>query len=135
RVKRSSSVVICTLLFLGQILLCPISNAGTPRPIQQTSRKEILLPTPRSHYEKFKKGASGIPLLMDLLKELDPETQRALLSFAKASGLQDIPSTTELHSDLKKLQSLVEAAGITNGLSIPKEQAVSLLKQVNWDPV
>src|SRR5215471_9864216 len=135
RLRRSSGVLICTVLFLGQVLLCPISRAETPRPIQQTSRKEIPLPTPRSHYEKFKKGASGLPLLMDLLKEFNPEIQQVLLSFAKASGLQDIPSTPELDSDLKKLQSLVEAAGVTKGPVIPKEQAVSLLRHVNWAPV
>src|SRR5215510_10398165 len=135
RLRKSSGVLICTVLFVGQVALSPISRAETPRPIQQTSRKEIPLPTPRSHYEKFKRGASGIPLLMDLLKEFNPEIQRVLLSFAKSSGLQDIPSTAELDSDLKKLQSLVETAGITSGPAIPKEQAVSLLKQVNWAPV
>src|SRR5215471_8140883 len=135
RLRKSSGVLICTVLFVGQVALSPISRSETPRPNQQNSRKEIPLPTPLSHYEKFKKGASGLPLLMDLVTQFNPEIQQVLLSFAKASGLQDIPSTPELDSDVKKLQSLAEAAGITKGPAIPKEQAVSLLRQVNWAPV
>ncbi len=134
RARRVSSLLIFTVLFLGQaLLLSPISRAATPRPIQ-TSRKEIPLPTPRSHYEQFKPGASGLPLLMDLLKEFNPEIQKVLLDFAKASGLQDV-STAELESELKKLQSLAESAGIKDRPPISKEQALSLLKHVNFDPV
>src|SRR4030095_1454530 len=79
-------------------------------------------------------GASGIPLLMELLKEFNPEIQSVLVNFAKASGLQDV-STAELEAGLKQLQTLAESAGIKDRPPIPKEQALSLLKQVNWDPV
>lgn len=133
--RRASSLVICTVLFLTPLLLLgSTSRAEVLRPTRQSSRKEIPLPTPRSHYEQFKPGASGLPLLMNLLKEFNPEIQSVLLSFAKASGLQDI-STAELESDLKKVQSLAEAAGIKEGPPISKQQAVSLLKQVDWAPV
>ncbi len=135
RVKRSSCLLISTVLLLGQFLVfSPTLRAEVPQPTRQVSRKEIPLPTPRSHYEQFKPGASGLPLLMDLLKEFNPEIQSVLLSFAKASGLQDI-STAELESDLTKLQSLADAAGIKERPPISKQQAVSLLKEVDWTPV
>jgi ubiquinone biosynthesis protein len=71
--------------------------------------------------------------LIDLLKEFDPQIQQVLLSFAKSSGLQDGSSAAELSSDeLKKLQSLAETAGLPKEPLISKQQAVSLLKQVNW---
>jgi ubiquinone biosynthesis protein len=123
------------VLFLTPFLLLgPISRAEILPAARQTSRKEIPLPTPRSHYEQYKPGASGLPLLMDLLKEFNPEIQSVLVSFAKASGLQDV-STAELESEVKKLQSVAEAAGIKDRPPISKEQAVALLKQVNWAPV
>jgi ubiquinone biosynthesis protein len=91
------------------------------------------LPTPRSHYETFKPGTSGLPLLMDLLKEFDPEAQKVLLRFAMASGLQDIATNPELvTADLKKLQSMAEAAGLPRTPPIPKEQAIALLKKTDW---
>src|SRR6185369_1381345 len=112
RVRRAGSLAICGLLILSTFLLAgPISRAGSLPSVMQTSHKEIPLPTPRSHYDKFKPGASGIPLLMDLLKEFNPDIQSVLVKFAKASGLQDIP-TPELEADMKKLQSLAESAGI-----------------------
>jgi ubiquinone biosynthesis protein len=138
RVTRAGCVLLCTLLFLGQFLpFCPISRAEVPTATQET-RKQITLPTPRSHYETFKRGASGLPLLMDLLKEFDPKIQQVLLRFALASGLQDTPSTSQLDSaDLEKLMSLAEAAGIsTHGgqALVPKAEIVALLKQTNWQP-
>ena len=136
RVKGVSRLFICTVLILGQFLLSsPISRGETPLPTQNVTRREIPLPTPHSHYEKFKPGTSGLPLLVDLLKEFDPKIQQVLLSFARSSGLQGIDSTAELDSELKKLQSLVEAVGLPKEPPISKEQAVSLLKQVNWAPV
>jgi len=70
---------------------------------------------------------------MDLLKEFEPETQKVLLRFAIASGLQDIAANPELAAaDLKKLQSLAEEAGLPKQPPIPKEQAIALLKQTNW---
>lgn len=126
-------LLIGTLLFLGPITpLSSISRAQTPGPIPQT-RKQIPLPTPRSHYETFKPGTTGLPLLMDLLKEFDPEAQHVLLRFAIASGLPDISANPELASaDLKKVQILAEEAGLPRQPPIPKEQAIALLKQTNW---
>jgi ubiquinone biosynthesis protein len=134
KVRRASCLLICTLLVLGPFLpFCPISRAEIPLPSQQTSRKEIALPTPMSHYETFKPGTSGLPLLLDLLKEFEPETQKVLLRFAIASGLQDIAANPELASaDLKKLQSLAEEAGLPKQPPIPKEQAIALIKRTNW---
>jgi ubiquinone biosynthesis protein len=128
-----SWLLICAVLFLGPITqLCPISRAETPRLILQV-RQQISLPTPRSHYDIFKPGTSGLSLLIDLLKEFEPETQKVLLRFAIASGLQDIAAHPELASaDLKKIQTLAEEAGLPKAPPIVKEQAIALLKQTNW---
>src|SRR6266496_1018934 len=133
RAGSVSCLLICTVLFLGPITqLCSTSRAETPRPVQQT-RQQIPLPTPRSHYDIFKPGTSGLPLLLDLLKEFEPETQKVLLRFAIASGLQDTLANRELASaDLKKLQSLAEEANLPKQPLIPKEQAIALIKQTNW---
>jgi ubiquinone biosynthesis protein len=133
RASSVSCLIICTVLFLGPIgQLCPISLAETSRPLPQT-RQHIPLPTPRSHYDIFKPGASGLPLLMDLLKEFEPETQKMLLRFALASGLQDMAAHPEIASaDFKKLQSLAEEAGLPKAPPIVKEQAIALIKQTNW---
>src|SRR6266496_1384424 len=133
RAGSVSCLLICTVLFLGPITqLCPISRAETPRPIPQT-RLQISLPTPKSHYDTFKPGTSGLPLLLDLLKEFEPETQKVLLRFAIASGLQDTLANRELASeDLKMLQKLAEEAGIPKAPPIVKEQAIALIKQTNW---
>jgi ubiquinone biosynthesis protein len=132
---------LCCLL-LGAIILlgpitqfCPISRAARPR-WAQPPRGQVSLPTPRSHYDTFKRGASGLPLLMDLLKEFDPKIQEVLLRFALASGFQGIPSTAQIDSaDLKKLKSLAASAGITEATLrsiIPKAEIVALIKQSNW---
>jgi ubiquinone biosynthesis protein len=134
RASNISCLFICAVLFLlGPITqLCPISRAETPRPTSQ-ARQQISLPTPRSHYDIFKPGTSGLPLLIDLLKEFEPETQKVLLRFAIASGLQDIAAHPELASaDLKKIQTLAEEAGLSKAPPIVKEQAIALLKQTNW---
>jgi ubiquinone biosynthesis protein len=136
RLGRGTCLLVCTILCLGQFqLFSPVTRAeNLPRTLQ-ASRKEIPLPTPRSHYEQFKPGASGLPLLMDLLKEFNPEIQRVLLDFAKASGLQDV-STVDVEAEIKKLQSLAESAGVKPAAPpISKEQAVALLKKVDWAPV
>ncbi|HWO02997.1 MAG TPA: AarF/UbiB family protein [Blastocatellia bacterium] len=135
--RRSSCLLICAVLFLGQFELLSLNTrADISQATQQASHKPIPLPTPRSHYETYKPGTTGLPLLMDLLKEFDPSIQQILMRFAQASGLQDGSSTNELSSaDLKKLQSLIEAAGLPKEPPISKEQAVSLIKQVNWAPV
>ncbi len=133
RASSISCLLICAVLLLGPLTqLCSTSRAETPGPAQQT-RQQISLPTPRSHYDIFKPGTSGLPLLLDLLKEFEPETQKVLLRFAIASGLQDTLANRELASaDLKKLQSLAEEANLPKQPLIPKEQAIALIKQTNW---
>ena len=75
------------------------------------------MPTPRSHYDTFKPGTSGLPLLLDLLKQLDPETQKVLLRLAMASGVHDIGADPELATAAAKQPRM------------PKEQAIALIKQ------
>jgi ubiquinone biosynthesis protein len=133
RLSSVTCMLIGTVLFLAPLTqLHSISRAQTPGPTPQT-RQHISLPTPRSHYETFKPGTTGLPLLMDLLKEFEPEAQKVLLRFAIASGLQDVAANPALASaDLKKLQTLAEEAGLPNQPLIPKEQAIALLKRTNW---
>ena len=68
-----------------------------------------------AHYDTFKPGTSGLPLLLDLLKQLDPETQKVLLRFAMASGVHESGTPNSLGSPKQPL--------------IPKEQAIALIKQ------
>jgi len=70
RVNSLSVLLIAAALFLGPITqLGPSSRAETKSPSQET-RKQISLPTPRSHYDTFKRGTSGLPLLMELMKPI-----------------------------------------------------------------
>jgi ubiquinone biosynthesis protein len=122
RARRASSLFICTLLIAGQSLAFPRSP--------QTRSGEIPLPTPRSHYEQFKPGLSGLPLLAELLKGVDPSIQQVLVNFAKASGLPGGANS----ADLKDLQNLIDASGLLKQPLIPKEQAVALITRTNWTP-
>ena len=133
RINSASALLIGAILFLGPITqLCPISRAETKRPPQET-RKQISLPTPRSHYDTFKRGTSGLPLLMELMKEFEPEAQKVLLRFALASGLQSTSVNSEAAlADLKKLQSMAEAAGISKQQPLVRETGVALLKKTDW---
>src|SRR5262245_33211779 len=75
------------------------------------AQSPLPLPTPRSHYETFTPGLSGLPLLQTLTKGLDPETQKAVLAFVTASRLLNAGSTV-----------------------VSKGQAVARLKELNWHP-
>ena len=68
------------------------------------------------------------------MKEFEPEAQKVLLRFAMASGLQDASVNPELAlADLKKLQSMAEAAGLPKEhRQLRREQAVALLKKTDW---
>jgi len=133
RVRWVCCSLICISLVLGSFLpFCPVSRAESIRPTGQTSRKELTLPTPLSHYETFKPNTSGLPLLIDLLKEFEPETQQVLLRFAIASGLQDIADNPAASEELKKIQSLAAEVKLPSQPLIPKEQAIALLKKTNW---
>jgi ubiquinone biosynthesis protein len=128
-----TSLLICAVLFLGPISqLSRVARAQTPTFAPQT-RKQLSLPTPRSHYDTFKRGTSGLPLLMDLMKEFEPETQKVFLRFALASGLQNTATNSDAAAaDLKKLQSMAEAAGIPSQPPLVRETAVALLKKTSW---
>ncbi len=132
RVSTVSCLVVCAVLFLGPISqLCTISRAETPR-LSQETRPRVSLPTPRTHYDTFKPGTSGLPLLMALLKEFEPEAQKVLARLALASGIQNVSAISEIAAeDVKKLQDLVAAADLSRQPLI-KAQAVALIKQTNW---
>jgi len=99
----------------------------------QDGRKHVSLPTPLTHYDTFKRGTTGLPLLIELLKEFEPEAQQILLRFAITAGLQDVNPTSEIAAaDLKQLQSMSEAAGIPKQLPFTKEQAVAVIKKTRW---
>ena len=110
-------LLVAVVLFLGPVSqLFSSSAAEAAAPVAQ-ARQQVALPTPRSHYDTFKPGTSGLPLLLDLLKQLDPETQKVLLRLAMASGVHDIGADPELASAAAKQPR------------IPKEQAIALIKQ------
>ena len=70
---------------------------------------------------------------MQLLGEFEPKIQQVLLKFALASGFQGLPTVGEVDSaDLKKLQSLAAAAGITRDSVLPKAEIIALIKQSPW---
>jgi ubiquinone biosynthesis protein len=73
-------------------------------------RAEVPLPTPMDHYEKFKPGLSGIALASNIFPQLDPNAQQML----------------------SQLLILAEGAGLPKTPPISKEQALVLLKQVDW---
>src|SRR5262249_40968724 len=75
------------------------------------AQSPLPLPTPRSHYEAFTPGLSGLPLLQPLTKGLDPETQKAVLAFVTASRLLNGGST-----------------------AVSRGQAVARLRELNWHP-
>jgi len=128
---RVGSFIICSMLILGPVARSMASTlAGSPRAVTR-ERKQIALPTDRSHYGTFKRGESGVPLLMDLLKEFEPDVQKLLVRMAIAAGVQGQVSEAA-QVDLQKLQEFAAANGLTRDQLVTKEQAVSLLKQTNW---
>jgi len=75
-----------------------------------SARAELPLPTPMDHYEKFKPGLSGVALASTIFPQLDPAAQQMLaqlISFAEVAGLPKTPPLSQ-------------------------EQAVALLKKVDW---
>src|SRR5262245_4464876 len=82
--------------------------AGSP-PVRAQSN--LTLPTPRSHYEAFPPGLSDLPLLQTLMKGLDPQAQKAVVTFVTSSHLLNGGSATR-----------------------SRGQAVARLKELNWSP-
>jgi len=95
----------------------------------------LTLPTPRSHYEAFTPGISGLPLLQNLVQSLDPQTQKTVLMFVASSHLLKGGSTTDVSSaDANALLNMARAAGIPEPTTLSKEQALARLKELNWSP-
>jgi ubiquinone biosynthesis protein len=132
-VSKTTALSLAFLLtssFMVSSARCDESNTS-----QQALPNEIPLPTPLSHYERFKSGLSGVPLLLELTKDLDPETQKKMLAFVVASGLLGTEVTPDNNSpEINALLNLARASGITNETTLPKEQVLTLLKQFNWEP-
>jgi ubiquinone biosynthesis protein len=119
-VRRAGYFLVCTILLSFQSLSSPFAF--------RTQSGEIPLPTPKSHYQQFKPGMSGLPVLAELLKGVDPTTLELVANFARASGL---PNGAD-PADLKNLQELIKASGLLDKPLIPREQAVALVRQTNW---
>ena len=109
--SNAGRLLVAVVLFLGPVSqLCSSSAAEAATPVAQ-ARQQVALPTPRSHYDTFKPGTSGLPLLLDLLKQLDPETQKVLLRLAMASGVHDIGADPELASGSRQATAHAQRAG------------------------
>ena len=95
----------------------------------------LSLPTPRSHYETFTPGLSGLPLLQNLLNRLDPQTQITVLTFVASSHLLNGGSIGDIGSpDANAPLGRAHAAGISEPTTLSKEQAIARLKEQNWRP-
>jgi ubiquinone biosynthesis protein len=115
------SLSVCAVQILW---LCPHCSA------------EIPLPTPRSHYEKFKQGFSGSPLFANIFEELDPPAQRLLLKFVATTGILKTPFLVEADPDnLKRVSDSAAVGGLPQISPISKQQAIVLLKNTDWSPV
>ena len=134
--KSKTPILLLILVFLlGNFLIVASVRCDESIASQQTLPNEIPLPTPLSHYETFKSGLSGLPLLRELTKDLDPETQKTMLTFLAVSGFLGNEVTSEINSpEINTLLNMARAAGITKETILPKAQVLALLKQLNWEP-
>ena len=99
------------------------------------AESNLTLPTPRSHYETFKPGISGLPLLQNLMQGLDPQSQKMVLTFLASSHLLNGGSMADLGSpDANALLNLAHADGISEQTTLSKGQALARLKELNWRP-
>src|SRR5262245_39446200 len=122
--KRLRLLIASTMFLMAGSAICDQTTATSPH---------IPLPTPRTHYETFKPGTSGLPLLLELTKELDPEEQKAILNIVAASGLLGGGIPSDFNSpELTTLLNIAQAAGITKETVIPREKVVELLEQSSW---
>ena len=93
----------------------------------------LTLPTPRSHYQAFTPGISGLPLLQTLVQGLDPQTRMTVLKFVASSHLLNGGATADLSSpDASAPLNMAHAAGISEQTSLSKRQALDRLKELNW---
>ena len=119
----------------GRFIVCAmilgLLFAGGP-PVRAESN--LTLPTPRSHYETFRPGISGPPLLQNLLQGLDPQTQKTVLTFLASSHLLNGASMADLSSPDANALNMARAAGIPGQTALSKGQALARLKELNWSP-
>jgi ubiquinone biosynthesis protein len=71
---------------------------------------EISLPTPIDHYQTFEPGMAGVELAAAIFPQLDPTTQHVL----------------------SRLLRVAEVTGLPQTLPLSQDQAVELLKKVDW---
>ena len=84
-----SSKTILSLIgtvLVSQFLILAPATCDETRASQDTSSHGIALPTPLTNYETFRSGTSGLPLLTELMKQLDPDAQKTMLTFIAVSG-------------------------------------------------
>ena len=108
--KKTCTFLILTLLFGQALLGHSVTSDG--------SVAKDFSPTPRNHYEHVQSGASGAPLLLALVNEVDPATQKAVM--------------TELNSPQVQLILSAAETGFTGVTRPPEAQTISLLQQINW---
>ncbi len=114
RAPGCSKAALGRLVLLGQLLI--VIPAVCDESFSASRVAEIPLPTPRTHYEKIKPGTTGLPLLLVLVQELDPETQQTVLA--------------ELHSpEANELLGFAQTPGSTK---LPKVAALTLFRQLDW---
>ncbi|MEW5974892.1 MAG: AarF/UbiB family protein [Acidobacteriota bacterium] len=101
-----------------------------------TVKAEISLPTPLSHYEKFKRGTTGLILLSQIADEADPAVRQVLSQLgATLLGLPKDFSIPDLDTeDRQKLLSLIREIEFPKAVAVPKAQTLALLQKVNWHP-
>jgi ubiquinone biosynthesis protein len=120
----------------GRLITCAmmlgLSFAGSP-PV--SAEPTLTLPTPRSHYETFTPGISGLPLLQNLVQGLDPQTQKTVLAFVASSHVLNAGSMADPSSPgANALLNMAHAAGISDQTTLSKGQALARLNEMNWRP-
>jgi ubiquinone biosynthesis protein len=97
---------------------------------------EIPLPTPRSHYEKFKPGLSGLPLFATIYEELDPAARQLLIKLAVTTGFFKDPSLLAANpSDLMRVFDMEAMSEMPQAPPASNQQAIALLMKTDWSPV
>jgi ubiquinone biosynthesis protein len=128
--EREAAMTAGRFVTCAMILGLLLASGPTVR-----AESSLTLPTPRSHYETSTPEISGFPLLQNLVKSLDPQTQKTVLAFVASSHLLNRGSMADVSSpDAKALLNMAHAAGISEPTTLSKEQALARLKELNWTP-
>ena len=130
RPEREGAMTVRPLVTCVTILVLSFAVGSPVR-----AESSLTLPTPRSHYQTFTPGISGLPLLQNLVQGLDPQTRITVLTFVASSHLLNGGSMADLSSpDASALLNMARAAGISEQTTLSKEQALARLKELNWSP-